>query len=50
VFNFSGVDVDTQGNMYTHVSFALGAENVTVTKPGPNSGEKPNVGNEKPEA
>ncbi|KAK4163760.1 hypothetical protein QBC43DRAFT_289636 [Cladorrhinum sp. PSN259] len=37
VFNYAGVDVDSQGNMFTHIAFALGAENVSRTgggKPG----------------
>ena len=43
VFNYAGVDVDTQGNMFTHISFALGQENVSQTgggKPEELSGKK----------
>lgn len=48
VFNFSGVDVDSQGNMFTHVSFANGAEDVDTTQGNPNPTEKPMVGGVKP--
>lgn len=34
VFNFTGVDVDSQGNMLTYIVFVLGAENVTRTAGG----------------
>lgn len=33
-FSFTGVDVDSQGTMFTHISFALGAENVMQTPGG----------------
>jgi hypothetical protein len=28
LFNFTGIDVDRDGNMFTHVSYALGADGV----------------------
>lgn len=30
VFSFSGVDIDTKGNLYTHISFSRGTEGVKV--------------------
>ncbi|KAK4693894.1 hypothetical protein P7C71_g3587, partial [Lecanoromycetidae sp. Uapishka_2] len=48
VFNFSGVDVDAQGNMYTHVSFAFGAEDVKQSSNDPVKGAQPNVAGAKP--
>ncbi|KUJ19605.1 uncharacterized protein LY89DRAFT_496240 [Mollisia scopiformis] len=50
VFNFSGVDVDSQGNMYTHVSFSNGGEKIKKTHGDLKSGDKPMVGGEKPTA
>ncbi|KAL8835442.1 MAG: hypothetical protein Q9170_003319 [Blastenia crenularia] len=32
VFNYAGVDIDSQGNLFVHISFALGAEGVDQTK------------------
>ncbi|KAL8823006.1 MAG: hypothetical protein Q9191_006269 [Dirinaria sp. TL-2023a] len=32
VFNYAGVDIDGQGNLFVHISFALGAEGVDQTK------------------
>ena len=32
VFNYAGVDIDSQGNFFVHISFALGAEGVDQTK------------------
>ena len=48
-FNYTGEEINAPGNMYTHVTFALGAEDVTANRPDPNVGNKPNVGNQKPE-
>jgi hypothetical protein len=44
VFNFSGVDIDLKGNLYTHVSFLAGDENVKPNKDDKNKGNKPDVG------
>lgn len=38
VFNFAGVDVDSQGNMFTHISFALGGESISWTSGGKPTG------------
>ncbi|EPS39293.1 hypothetical protein H072_6938 [Dactylellina haptotyla CBS 200.50] len=48
VFNFSGIDVDPQGNMYAHVNYASGAENVTQIIDDPNTGDTPVIANGKP--
>ena len=32
VFNYAGVDIDSQGNFFVHISFGLGAEGVDQTK------------------
>jgi hypothetical protein len=34
VFNYAGVDTDSQGNLFTHLAFARGAEDVEKTKGG----------------
>jgi len=44
VFNFSGVDIDDKGNMYTHISFLAGDKDVTVNKDDEHKGNEANVG------
>lgn len=32
VFNYAGVDIDSQGNLFVHIRLTLGAEGVEQTK------------------
>lgn len=46
VFSFAGVDIDTEGNMYTHISFNRGTDGVSG-RADPNSEKSSSIGHRK---